>query len=130
VSKFGFERRSSRRFRCTGEASIFVISSGVNLAGRIADLSMSGCQVYVDRPGFLKEYDKIEVAFNIDRLFVRVRGYVRNVRPDHSVGIEFNSVSERTKQRLEELVEELKDRAEKAKNASEAKSASEIDRVG
>jgi len=80
-------------------------------SGRIADLSLSGCLNVPERNFLFCEQQRVEITFCVNRLFFRVQGYIRNARPDGSIGIEFAAMSERTKHQLTELIEEFKVRA-------------------
>ena len=92
----GEDRRRHLRFRCGGEAEIRSLSSCVCARGAIANLSLGGCLMQL-----------VENHSCVRQLPVRVRASVRQVYPDHHVGIEFTMLSERGKRQLKELIEEL-----------------------
>ena len=49
----------------------------------------------------------VELTFNIHHLSFRVRGQVRAIRSDGTIGFQFPALSERVRRDLDELMEEL-----------------------
>jgi PilZ domain len=107
AEEFDDERRSYGRFRCRGEVVVFCPYSGAQASGTIADLSFSGCLVLPEQPELFKELDTVEVTFTVYHHTQRLRGRIRTVRPDHSLGIEFMDVTKRGASLLRELIQEL-----------------------
>jgi len=70
-------------------------------------LSLGGCLVQlVDNHSF-RRMEAVEMTFCVRQLPVRVQACVRQVYPDHHVGVEFTMLSERGKRQLRDLIEEL-----------------------
>jgi PilZ domain len=107
AENFEDERRRYGRFRCRGEVVIFCPGSGAQASGKIADLSFSGCLVSVGQPALFGELDTVEVTLSVYHHTQRLRGRIRAVRPDHSLGIEFTDVTTRGARLLRELIQEL-----------------------
>jgi hypothetical protein len=107
VEQQGEDRRRHLRFRCGGEAEIRSLSSGVCARGAIANLSLGGCLVQLVENHSFRRTEDVEMTFCVRQLPVRVRASVRQVYPDHHVGVEFTMLSERGKRQLKELIEEL-----------------------
>jgi hypothetical protein len=107
VEQQGEDRRKHLRFRCGGEAEIRSLSSGVCARGAIANLSLGGCLVQLVENHSFRRTEEVEMTFCVRQLPVRVRASVRQVYPDHHVGVEFTMLSERGKRQLKELIEEL-----------------------
>jgi PilZ domain len=77
------------------------------MSGKILDLSMSGCLVVPDDHNALQEGDLVEVSFSIHGFSIRVGGCIRNKRPDHSMGIEFNEGRDSSNPQVAQLMQKL-----------------------
>jgi hypothetical protein len=73
----------------------------------------------LDKPVRLALNDVVELIFNVNHLPFRVRGHVRVLRSPTMFGFQFFQVSTRTCLQIEELIEELKEKA--AKNGGKPK---------
>ncbi|MFY9744715.1 MAG: PilZ domain-containing protein [Acidobacteriaceae bacterium] len=100
-------RRKHLRFRCGGEVDIRSLSSGAGARGAIANLSLSGCLVELADGRSFRRREAVEMTFCVRHLPVRVQASVRQVYPDHQVGVEFTRLSERGRRQLRDLIEEL-----------------------
>ena len=61
------------------------------------------------RPQRLSQDTLVELTFDINHLPFRVRGQVKAIRSDTTIGFQFPLLSERLRMRLEDLMKELMD---------------------
>jgi hypothetical protein len=59
------------------------------------------------KPQRLSQDMMVELAFDINHLPFRVRGQVRAIRTDTTIGFKFTLLSERVQKQLEDLMAEL-----------------------
>jgi len=74
------------------------------MPGTILDLSVAGCLIRPDGPGFLRTGDVMEISFTLHGVSVRVTGCIRNLRPDNSMGIEFRGLDGAAKSQIVRLL--------------------------
>ena len=115
------DRRAAPRMHCKGIAEVTVLSLGKRLAGKLLDLSASGCCIAVDLPMPAIETPVVEVQVAVDGTVLRVAGVVRNVRNERRIGIEFVNVSRRKADQINDLVAELFARAKDCKSERAAR---------
>jgi hypothetical protein len=101
------ERRHSARQSLEDAAEIVFVRSGLTLPGRILDLSMSGCRIRTEKPFPLGIYTRVETDFRIDGLPLRLGGVIQAIHDGNTVGIRFLDVSERKREQVQELIDEL-----------------------
>jgi c-di-GMP-binding flagellar brake protein YcgR len=111
------DKRRSPRFECSGIAAVQVNPLEPPLSARIADLSLEGCLILLDKPKLLTLNIMVELIFNVNHLPFRVRAQVRAVRSNAAIGFQFHQVSQRTSLQLEDLIDELKETAAKRAKA-------------
>jgi c-di-GMP-binding flagellar brake protein YcgR len=105
------ERRGSTRFRARGVAEFRVLPLGEARPAVLLDLSASGCSIEAPETFPASEHTPVDVILNMKGAKLRVGGEVRHFFGRRRVGIEFLDVSERRAAQIEELVEELLERA-------------------
>jgi PilZ domain len=103
----GREQRRNWRYPCQGNASLYDLITQRRVPGEILDLSISGCLVRPDEPGVLREGDVIEISFTLHGHSIRVMARVQNIRPDHSMGIEFRGRNDEASRRITRLMQKL-----------------------
>jgi hypothetical protein len=101
------ERRHSERQSVEDAAEIVFVRSGLTLLGRILDLSVSGCRIRTEKPFPLGIYTRVETDFRIDGLPLRLAGVIQAIHDGCTVGIRFLDVSERKREQVQELIDEL-----------------------
>jgi len=101
------EKRRHYRLGCTGPAAVQVAASEPFLPATIVDLSAGGCRMVLRQPQLLRKDTLVELTFNIHHLSFRVRGQVRAVRSDSTIGFQFPALSERVRKELDDLMKEL-----------------------
>ncbi len=100
------ERRSQIRHAVDTSATIFVVRGG-KLTGRILDLSLSGCRIRTDERFPLGIYTRVETEFHLDGLPFRLGGVIQAIHSPFSVGVRFLDMSERKREQVSELIEEI-----------------------
>jgi len=89
-----------------------LIDVASKVQGRIVDLSMSGCRIRTNLPFPLGVFRRVETQFRMNGLPFRLAGVTQAIYDPFQVGIRFLDVSERMREQLAELIEEIKDRPE------------------
>ena len=101
------DRRKESRQTVDDSAEILLVNVGSRLRGRIHDLSMGGCQICTDSNFPVGIYTRVEVEFRIDGLPFRLGGVIQMIYDRKTVGIRFLDLSERKRQQISELVDEI-----------------------
>jgi hypothetical protein len=101
------EKRRNPRFDCKGTATVQELGGGTPQAGRVANLSVDGCLIVLKEPKPLTQDTVVELVFTIDKVPFRVWGQVKAIRPDASIGFQFPLLSNRVRERLAALIEQL-----------------------
>ena len=100
----GRERRHAQRYGCAGDAEIVVPGNGLRFAGRVVNLSASGC--FVETDCRLERGTSVEVWMNAEGLPLRVSANLIVRRPG-GVGLRFHNVSPRRLEQIRHLIREL-----------------------
>ena len=103
------ERRQQSRQTVDTSAVIFLINVGARLTGRIQDLSAGGCRIRTDERFPVGIYTRVETEFLLEGLPIRLGGVIQAVhdRDRRMVGIRFLDISDRKRELLEQLMEEI-----------------------
>jgi hypothetical protein len=73
----------------------------------IVDLSAGGCRVVLRQPQHLHKDTLVELTFSVHHLPFRVRGQVKANASDTAIGFQFNVLSARTQNQIEDVMNEL-----------------------
>jgi hypothetical protein len=125
----GRERRAESRHGVDTSAVIYLIKIGSTQRGRILDLSASGCRIRTDEKFPVGIYTRVETEFRLEGLPFRLGGVIQSVhdRDRHMVGIRFLDVSDRKRQQVEQLIEEIEEsRARKELEQTQASAPSDL----
>jgi hypothetical protein len=116
------ERRAQRRHPVDNTAVIFLVRVGSELHGRIQDISAGGCRIRTAEPFPVGIYTRVETEFRVEGLPFRLGGVIQSIhdRGRFLVGIRFLDMSERKREQLAMLIEEIDELAERKDGASEA----------
>ncbi len=109
LQKIQSERRSQPRYAVDTQASLFFIDVRARIAGRILDLSMSGCRIRSEGRFPVGIYRRVETEFKVDGLPFRLAGVVQSLHDKFTVGIRFLDVSPRKREQLAQLMEEMEE---------------------
>ncbi len=101
------ERRSQVRHQVDTSATIFLVRGGGTLTGRILDLSLNGCRIRTDERFPLGIYTRVETEFRLEGLPFRLGGVVQAIHGPFAVGVRFLDMSERKREQVAELIEEI-----------------------
>ena len=103
------DRRAQSRHEVDTSAVIHLINVGSKVHGRINDLSVSGCRIHTENPFPVGIYTRVETEFNLEGLPFRLGGVVQAIhdRDRHSVGIRFLDMSDRKREQVEQLIDEI-----------------------
>jgi c-di-GMP-binding flagellar brake protein YcgR len=101
---------------------IFLVRVGSELHGRIQDISAGGCRIRTAEPFPVGIYTRVETEFRVEGLPFRLGGVIQSIhdRGRFLVGIRFLDMSERKREQLAMLIEEIDELAERKDGASEA----------
>lgn len=101
------DRRAQSRHEIDSSATIFLIKVASALRGRIIDLSLGGCRIRTDERFPVGIYTRVEVEFHLEGLPFRLGGVIQAIHNRNTVGIRFLDLSERKRQQVQELIDEL-----------------------
>jgi hypothetical protein len=101
------ERRTGARRAVDTSAMIHLIKVGSKIRGHILDLSPGGCRIRTTDRFPLGIYTRVETEFRLQGQTVLVGGVVQAVYERDQIGIRFLDVSQRKRDQLVELIEEL-----------------------
>ena len=103
-------RRQHPRYRCEGDAEVFVPHGALLFRGKILDLSFSGC--FVEVPALdLERGTPVEVSFSLHQIQFRVAGRIAMMHRRRGAGIAFNALGPRRTRQISDLIAELKEAA-------------------
>jgi len=109
----GRERREQSREEVDTTAVIYLIKIASKLSGRILDLSLSGCHIRTDERFPVGIYTRVETEFRLEGLPFRLGGVIQSIHDRHNVGIRFLDVSDRKREQVEQLIEEIRELKER-----------------
>jgi hypothetical protein len=101
------DRRAQTRHEVDTFATILLVNVGSALRGRIFDLSLSGCGICTDKCFPVGIYTRVETEFHLRGLPFRLGGVIQAIRDRNMVGIRFLNLSERKRQQVLELIDEI-----------------------
>jgi PilZ domain len=120
------ERRTGPRQPVDTSATIYLIKVGSRMRGQILDLSLGGCRIRTDNRFPVGIYTRVETEFRLHGQAVLLGGVVQAVHDRNQVGIRFLDVSQRKRDQLVELIEELGEARGKQEALAEAASEDRI----
>jgi c-di-GMP-binding flagellar brake protein YcgR len=101
------EQRRYPRIECTGPAAVQIAVGEESCPATIVNLSPGGCLMHLRKPQRLSQDMLVELTFDINHLPFRVQGQVKAIRTGTAIGFQFPHLSERVRNRLEDLMKEL-----------------------
>ena len=111
------ERRAHSRYRVDEAATLSFVNSGTKMRCRLLDLSLSGCRLQTQERFPLGIYTRVETEFRVTGIPFRLGGVVQAIHGRREVGVRFLDVSERKRQQVKELIEEIEQMGEIRKAA-------------
>ncbi len=103
----GVERRINRRCEVDTSAVIYLVKVGSKLTGQILDLSLGGCRIHTAERFPVGIYTRVETEFRLQGLPVRLGGVIQAIHGRDLVGIRFLDVSQRKREQIAELIDEI-----------------------
>jgi hypothetical protein len=103
----GRDRRAAHRCGVDTSALIDLINVGSKLSGQIVDLSVGGCRIRTTEKFPVGIYTRVETEFQLHGLPFRLGGVIQAIHDRNTVGIRFLDMSERKRNQVAELVEEM-----------------------
>jgi c-di-GMP-binding flagellar brake protein YcgR len=113
------DRRSQVRHEVDTTATILLINIGSTLKGHIVDLSMNGCQIRSDERFPVGIYTRVETEFRLEGLPFRLGGVIQAIHGPHNVGIRFLDMSQRKREQVEQLIQEIEGQRSRSAAAKE-----------
>ena len=101
------DRRAQTRHEVDTVATILLVKVGSALRGRILDLSLSGCRIRTDERFPVGIYTRVETEFHLEGLPFRLGGVIQAIHNRNMVGIRFLDLSERKRQQVLDLIDEI-----------------------
>lgn len=102
-------RRCECRYPVDDRATIHLLSLASLVRGQIVDISIGGCHVRTEMRFPLGIFRRVEVEFCVDGLPFRLGGVTQAIYDPFNVGIRFLDVSDRKREQLLQLVEEIRE---------------------
>ena len=103
------DRRGQIRHEVDTRATIFLVKAGFTLRGQILDLSLSGCRIHTDERFPVGIYARVEMEFQLKGLPFRLGGVIQAIHNRNMVGIRFLDLSERKRQQVLDLIDEIEE---------------------
>ncbi len=103
------DRRVFPRFMVDSAASVFLLDVRAWIKGRILDVSLGGCCVRATDRFPTGIYRRVEVEFVLGRLPFKLAGVVQSLHDRYTIGIRLLDLSERKREQLVMLIEDLKE---------------------
>jgi c-di-GMP-binding flagellar brake protein YcgR len=89
-------------------AIVHLIDLAADLHGHMVDISLSGCRIRTERRFPLGIFRRVEVEFRIEGLPFRLGGVTQTIHDPFNVGIRFLDLSDRKREQLLQLIDEIR----------------------
>ncbi|HEY1767602.1 MAG TPA: PilZ domain-containing protein [Terracidiphilus sp.] len=110
------DRRTAPRCDLDTSAVIYLVKVGSKLSGQVLDLSLGGCRIRTAARFPAGIYTRVETEFRLQGVPLRLAGVVQAIHDRDLVGVRFLDVSQRKREQVTELIEEIM----KAREAADA----------
>lgn len=114
------ERRNQSRHDVDTSAVLNLVNVASRLQGRILNLSIGGCRIRTEERFPVGIYTRVETEFHLEGLPFRLGGVVQAIVDRHQVGIRFLDMSERKREQVAQLIEEIEEMREREASAQAA----------
>ncbi|HEY2469308.1 MAG TPA: PilZ domain-containing protein [Terracidiphilus sp.] len=101
------QRIVQRRLALDNTAVIRLISLAADVHGHIVDISLGGCRIRTEQRFPLGVFRRVEVQFRVEGLPFRLGGVTQAIYDPFNVGIRFLDLSDRKREQLLQLIEEM-----------------------
>jgi len=110
----GVERRIHYRHELEAVVTLLVVSKGAMIKCDLLEISRGGCRVYTEIAPHIPQDCIVEVDFIGHGVPLRIAAKVKVKGDEHLLGLEFQKMSARTTERLQELLDELREKAKES----------------
>jgi len=117
------ERRGQVRYAAGADVLVLLIEQGVELGGRLENLSLTGCRIETLARSSAQPGSRVELSFRLNQMAFRMAGWVQWSNGLRQMGVRFAELSTRFQGELQILMNELEFAAEQAAEAEAAKKA-------
>ncbi|HTH53493.1 MAG TPA: PilZ domain-containing protein [Edaphobacter sp.] len=101
------DRRRTVRYSCHGPID-FRVQGWYLRKGRILNLCLDGCLIQPQQIGTgYVPGDELDLRFEVNRLSFRAQCVIRRIQPSGALAVELLCLSDRSRRRLRQLIEEL-----------------------
>jgi hypothetical protein len=104
----GTRRRIEPRQEVDTRAVIRLVNLLADVTGRVIDISAGGCHIRTDSRFPVGVFRRVEAEFCIEGLPLRLAGVTQAIYDPFNVGIRFLDMSERKREQLLQLIEEIR----------------------
>jgi hypothetical protein len=101
------ERRLHVRHAVNGTAKLLMVKGGINLPGRVLNVSLGGCRFKAEERFNVGIYVRVEAEFCLYGKLFRVAGVSQSIIDRNTVGVRFLDLSARRLAELTELISEI-----------------------
>jgi hypothetical protein len=109
------ELRAQPRHTVDTSAVIYLINLAAVVHGRIVDLSLGGCCIRTDERFTVGIFRRVETEFRLEGLPFRLAGVTQAIYDRYTVGIRFLDMSERKREQLLQLIDEIEELRQREK---------------
>jgi PilZ domain len=109
----GRRQRAEQREPVDTSAVLRLIDIAADVHGRILDVSIGGCRIRTDKRFPVGIFRRVEAEFRFEGLPFRLGGVTQALYDPFSVGIRFLDMSDRKREQLMQLIEEIRIQREK-----------------
>ncbi len=99
--------RACNRHNVDTSAKLLLVNTGISMASRIQDLSLGGCKLRTNDRFSVGIYVRVETEFYLRGLPFRLGGVSQVILDRHTIGVRFLDMSERKREQLKELIQEI-----------------------
>lgn len=100
--------RTEPRQEVDTSAVIRLVNIAADVHGRILDISTGSCHIRTERPFPVGIFRRVETEFRIEGLPFRLAGVTQAIYDSFNVGIRFLDMSDRKREQLLQLIDEIK----------------------
>ncbi len=113
------DRRAHRRHAVDTSAKLHLVKTGICMTGTIQDLSMAGCRLRTEEPFNVGIYVRVETEFYLRGLPFRLGGVSQAIMNKNTIGVRFLDMSDRKRDQLAELIDEISEHLAAVKSTEE-----------
>jgi len=105
-----------RRHAVDTTAIIRLVNLAADLHGQILDISLGGCRIRTEQRFPLGIFRRVEVEFRLEGMPFRLGGVTQAIYDPYNVGIRFLNLSDRKREQVLQLIDEIRRAEDQRKN--------------